>query len=141
MPDSPSPDRVTTELAAIRERQHLASDASLGFARIEERHTALIRVAYEDTPRLLAAVEAVLAPHQPGCAVILGALCPRHEAHRFFSVTADEAADVAACPDCTATVYVSCAGCAGRIPLDSCPGRRVITAELTGEDAGNGDRS
>jgi hypothetical protein len=61
MPDSPSPDRVTTELAAIRGRQHLASDASLGFARIEERHTALIRVAYEDTPRLLAAVDALLA--------------------------------------------------------------------------------
>ena len=57
MPDDPA----TRELAAIRERQHLASDASLGFARIEERHAALIRVAYEDTPRLLALAGDLLA--------------------------------------------------------------------------------
>jgi hypothetical protein len=33
---------------------------TLGFSRMEERHAALIKVAYEDTPVLLAAVEAVL---------------------------------------------------------------------------------
>jgi len=54
-------DPLAAKLAAIRERQHLASDASLGFARIEERHAALIKVAYEDTPRILAVAEDLLA--------------------------------------------------------------------------------
>jgi hypothetical protein len=58
-------DDLTATLAGIKERQSIASDASLGFARMEERHAALIKVAYEDTPRLLAAVEAVLKEHQP----------------------------------------------------------------------------
>jgi len=52
-------------LAAIRERQALASDASLGFSRMEERHAALIKVAYEDVPPLLAAVEAALKLTEP----------------------------------------------------------------------------
>jgi hypothetical protein len=54
------PDDLTSTLADIRERQALASDASLGFSRMEERHAALIKVAYEDVPLLLAAVEAAL---------------------------------------------------------------------------------
>jgi hypothetical protein len=53
-------DDLTALLEKIRGRQQLASDASLGFSRMEERHAALIKVAYEDTPLLLAAVEAVL---------------------------------------------------------------------------------
>ncbi len=53
-------DDLTAVLAGIRERQALASDAGLGFARMDERHDALIKVAYEDTPRLVRAVEAVL---------------------------------------------------------------------------------
>ena len=52
-------------LAGIKERQALASDASLGFSRMEERHAALIKVGYEDAPALLGAVEAVLALHRP----------------------------------------------------------------------------
>jgi hypothetical protein len=63
MPDPAVP--AAAILAEIRERQALASDASLGFSRMEERHDALIKVAYEDAPLLLAAVEAVLPLHQP----------------------------------------------------------------------------
>jgi hypothetical protein len=52
-------DDVAAILAGIRERQSLVSDASLGWT-MEERVNALTRIAYEDEPRLLAAVEAVL---------------------------------------------------------------------------------
>lgn len=55
-----TPDDLSAELDRMKERQRFASDASAGFSQMEERHAALIKVAYEDTPRLLAVVEAVL---------------------------------------------------------------------------------
>ena len=79
------------------------------------------------------AVEAVLAQHQPGRVVVLGALCSRHEAHRHFSITSTEAADVTACQDCAATVYVYCTGCGPSASLDSCPARTAISRELPRE--------
>src|ERR1700733_10036168 len=129
---------ATAILAGIKERQALASDANLGFSRMEERHAALIKVAYEDTPLLVAAVEAVLAQHQPGRVAIIGVVCKRHEAHRHFSIDAREAADVRACPDCAATVYASCAGCATGVSVDACPVREAITAAMTGKDGSDG---
>jgi len=60
--------------------------------------------------RLVKAIEAALKPHQPGRNRLSGALCSVHENHRFFSITQREADDVAACPDCPATVYTSCDG-------------------------------
>ena len=89
--------------------------------------------ARTDVPRLLAAVRKVLEPHQRGPVVILGALCPRHENHRYFSISAVEAADVIACPECTATVRDSCAYCGTQVPLDACPVRSAISRELLGE--------
>jgi hypothetical protein len=85
-------------------------------------------------PRLLAAVEAVLAQHQPGRVVILGALCRQHEAHRHFSITSAEAEAVTACPSCTATVHVTCTGCGAPASLDFCPARNAIARELLGEE-------
>ena len=82
---------------------------------------------------LLKAVEAVLKPHQRGPVVILGALCPRHENHRYFSITAVEAADVIACPECTATVRDSCAYCGPQVPWDACPVRTAVSRALLGE--------
>jgi hypothetical protein len=60
---SPDPPAAAL-LAQIRERQALASDAGLGFSRMNERHEAMIKVTYEDTPRLVAAVERVLKHHR-----------------------------------------------------------------------------
>jgi hypothetical protein len=91
--------------------------------------------AEQDVPRLLAAVEAVLAPHQPGRIVVFGSLCSRHEAHRYFSITAVEAASVRDCPECTATVYPSCTGCGPQVSAERCPIRHAITRALTGEEA------
>ena len=81
-------------------------------------------------PRFLAAFKKMLAQHQPGRIVILGALCPEHENHRHFSITSTEAAGITACPDCAANVYVSCAGCGPQKPLDLCQVRTAITREL-----------
>jgi hypothetical protein len=89
-------------------------------------------------PRLLAAVEAALKLHGPGCVTILGALCKRHENHRFFSITATEADDVRACRDCEATVYTSCAGCGTGASVEACPTRAAITTALAGEEADGG---
>ena len=50
----------------------------------------------------------------------------------------NSAADVTACPDCPATVYVSCAGCGPHVPLDSCPVRTAISAALLGEGETDG---
>ena len=82
-----------------------------------------------------AALEAVLAPHQPGRRVVFGSTCKRHEAHRHFSITSAEADDVRACPDCSATVYTSCTGCVTGVSVDACPVRLAITAALTGKEA------
>lgn len=99
MPDI-TPDPVAIYLAEIRE------DLRSGYS-----EKALDRIRAQHIPALLAAVEAALAQHQPGRVAVLGALCPRHKDHRYFSITSVEAAGVTACPDCTATVYDSCPGC------------------------------
>ena len=121
MADSPAPDPVAACLAQIR--QHGSSG--------KYYNPALLR--NEDVPRLLAAVEAVLELHRPGKIVIFGAVCDRHEAHRHFSITALEAADVVACPDCAASVYDSCAGCGPQVRLDQCVTRVAISAALLGK--------
>lgn len=127
---SATPDPLAAELAAIRERAAIDN----GIAWKQGRLSA------EVLPRLVAAVERLLKPHQPGRIAILGGLCKRHEAHRYFSITSTEAASVTECPDCTAAAYVSCAGCDdGRgagVALDLCPVRSAISAELLGQDAG-----
>jgi hypothetical protein len=86
-----------------------------------------------DALRMADALDAILKQHQPGRIVLFGSLCERHESHRYFSITATEAADVQACPDCSATVCNSCTGCGPSVSIDSCPARNAITSALTGE--------
>lgn len=121
MPETTTQDRVAAYLEEVRAD---ADDEAAGLT------------AERDVPRLLAALEAVLAQHQPGRIAVLGALCSRHKDHRYFSITSTEAADVTACPDCAATVYVSCEGCGLPMRLDSCPARAAISRELSGEVPG-----
>jgi hypothetical protein len=97
-----------------------------------------IAMARTDMPRLLAALDAVLKPHQPGRITLYGSLCEHHENHRYFSIDRTEADHVRACPDCSATVYISCAGCGPAVSMDQCPVRSLTTAALTGEE---GDQS
>jgi hypothetical protein len=81
--------------------------------------------------QLLKALDAVLELHQPGVFAITGSLCKYHENHRYFSITATEAADVRACPDCRATADRSCT-CGGM--AYPCANVRAISRALLGEE-------
>jgi len=125
MPES-IPDPVAAALDEIRGRGYHNGETGAMAHRLSD-------AAVIDVPRLLAALDGVLAQHQRGRIVILGALCSRHEAHRHFSITSVEAASVVACQECAATVYDSCTGCGPQVRLDSCPARTAISAALLGE--------
>ena len=129
-------DNTIPALEEIRVRQEVIFDDPAG----RERPDLLlaIKAAREDVPRLLAVVDAVLKPHQPGRIIISGALCARHENHRYFSITQREAEDVIACAACPAAVYTSCTGCSAPTPYASCPVRQAITRELTGGEKAGG---
>lgn len=126
-------DAVTTYLAEVRERSDRPLGPGVGALPISNEAVRHLMESAADVPHLLAAVEAVLKPHQRGPIVILGALCPRHENHRYFSITAVEAADVIACPECTATVRDSCAYCGPQVPREACPVRAAISRALLSE--------
>ncbi len=130
-------DPLAAELAAIREM----ADQITGDGHIEEECGGDLgrTCTGHDAERLARAVEAVLAPHQAGRFVVLGRLCKAHSSHGHFSITATEAAQIPACPDCSASVYVSCAGCGPQMALDQCPTRLAITTELL--RGNSGDRS
>ena len=87
-------------------------------------------------PRLLAAVEAAAAFHQPGPFALLGALCPEHEACRNFSITSSEADRVAACPKCSATVQRTCSH--GAHAIWPCAEYRAISGELLSKEGSDG---
>lgn len=134
MPD----DRVATSLDRIR-ADIAERDASIRAdwgnpATVADFNAAQDKLAAR-VPPLLAAIEAVLKPHQPGPVTIFGSLCKRHENHRHFSITATEAEDVQSCPECEAAVYTSCAGC-HPAPLDYCQVRSAISAALLGPQQG-----
>ena len=118
MPDG----RAASTLAGIKERQALASDASLGFSRMDERHDALIKVAYEDTPRLLAAIEA--------------ALKAAHDWERKADEADDRAEAASGRGPAGTSLMLSSRGQA----LHDCSFalREAITRELTGKEAGDG---
>jgi hypothetical protein len=121
---------MTAPLIEIREDVLLAA-AAVGNPRLAPsgRREAAAELAHW-APRLLAAVEAVLELHQPGLFVPLGGLCKDHEVYRHFSITSDEADRARACPDCTATVHLSCT--CGSDSFDRCAHRHAITSALAG---------
>jgi len=132
---SPATDPASATLAGIRQRQALASDTSLGFGRMNERHEAMIKVTYEDTPRLLAAVEAVLERHARRDKPVL----TRHicAAHGPFG---DDEGYSAACSACFITEKYVCATCRHICPDDDqwpCAEYLAITAALAGKEAGD----
>lgn len=122
------PDPLAAELAAIRERSEVSS---CHHGRLVTAHA----ISAHDVPRLLAAVGRVLALHQPGRFVVLGAVCEKHEPYASFSITSTEAQHLKDCPDCPATVSVSCT--CGYPDLDRCPHRVAITDELLSKDNGH----
>jgi hypothetical protein len=81
-----------------------------------------------DLRKALTALKAVLAFHQRSRFVLHGALCKDHAVCRDFSITSIEADHVRECPDCSATVSVSCT--CGHPDIERCPHREAIAAEL-----------
>ncbi len=107
-------------LAAIRERpQAMRSQDSW----------VQLAAAEADNARLLAAVEAVLAAHQPSRRAINGDLCDVHESTRWFSFTEEEGQRVTDCPDCKGVVVQVCR----RGELWPCPDYLAISRALTPE--------
>ena len=117
------PDALTSALDAIRERQKLAGSPD-PFDRYG-RGDAEIRLRLDDVPRLLAAVEAVLARHVPKT-VTVTRLCGAH--HRIV---------IPDCPDCVKRQVTTCAACDPVCPDDNtwpCANYQAISRALTGED-------
>jgi len=126
------PADLTSALKEIRGRIALVNSPAVEPVPVpgDDAGNARLRLWLEDAPRLLALTDAVLDLHKPGRVTIVGALCPEHENHRFFSITRTEAADVAACPDCAGAVYETCAGCGTSARLDRCPIREAVSRAL-----------
>jgi hypothetical protein len=125
MPDTTICDPAAEGLAGIRARGYHNGETGAMAHRLSD-------AAAEDVPRLLAAVEAVLALHQPGVFVLLGHLCAEHKMYRMFSITSDEADRVHACPHCSAVVVRACT--CGH-PAWPCPACQAIACALTTEEA------
>jgi hypothetical protein len=124
----PDPDPLAAELAGIRDRA----------AQITGDHDPADCIgdlggpcSGHDAERLADVAEAVLALHQRSRFVLLGALCKGHAVCRDFSITSNEADHVGDCPDCSATVSVSCT--CGYPDLERCPHRLAIARELLGK--------
>lgn len=137
-----SNDDLAAELAAIRERFDGAAwgkDLAKWAATIKDTGGGSeydwMAQSLVDVPRLLAVVETILGPHQPGPVKIWGHLCPAHEACRMFSIDRAEMASIQACSACRANVFVSCAGCGPEVSHESCRARERAVSALTGTGA------
>lgn len=113
------PDDLTAVLADMKERAGF--EAACTPAPLGSR-------SCDDAVLLLAAAERVLALHQPGVFTVAGHLCEQHAVYRHFSIDRTEAEQCRACPDCTATLCVSCT--CGLPDRDRCPTVAAITEEV-----------
>lgn len=125
-------DPVAAYLAAARQRWDTAENAV--YATLLGRAQALTSLA--DVPRLLAAVEAVLARHvrqeQPVRSYDLDLRCPAHH----WTTAAASVADIRNCPDCTYREHRVCANPDCREHGWPCPDYQAIATELLrGNDA------
>ncbi len=121
-------DQVAAELAEVRELQRQAA------AEIDPEPLApdcvedLVTVY---APRLLAALDAVLAPHQPRTVVLFGRSCITHRPLKpvpgCVLCAQDEHRQV--CPECRDEF-------GDPVPFADCRARKTALAVLTGEAAG-----
>jgi len=124
------PDDLAAWITAARDRNQLwITSMKLTEASVRDS-------PFGDLERALAAVERVLELHQPGRIIVLGAVCEKHEQYPNFSITSIEAQRVRDCPDCKATVSVSCT--CGYADVERCPHRLAITAELLSKEGSDG---
>lgn len=113
-------DQLTAALAEVRERVDQSRYASAIAPHI---------ASAADVPRLLAALDALLARHVPKT-VSVTHLCGGHR--RII---------VEGCPDCTTTVHKVCAACDPACPDDNlwpCQDVQAITRALLPEDDTSG---
>jgi hypothetical protein len=123
MPDTD----LTSALDAIRDRR--ARSTSYVSARDLPDGDNRSAASAADVPRLLAAVDAVLARHVPKT-VTVTRLCGAH--HRIV---------IPDCPDCVKRQVTTCAACDPVCPDDNtwpCADYLAISRELTGEDGTDG---
>lgn len=129
-------DKLTATLAEIRERSAQPLGPDVGALPVSNEAVRRLMASAADVPRLLAALEAVLALHKPGRFALLGSLCKVHESYRHFSITRTEADRVRDCQDCKAAVILTCT--CGNADFEHCPTREAITRELLGEETSDG---
>ena len=124
------PDSLTSALDEIRVRQEkIRAGQRLPDPDAAVTRMSLVLAARKDTPRLLAAVDAVLARHVPKT-VTVTRLCGAH--HRIV---------IPDCPDCVKRQVTTCAACDPFCPDDNtwpCADYLAISRELTGEDGTDG---
>lgn len=140
MPDTAT-DRLAAELAAIRQRSERPVP-DVGSLPISHDGVRCLMESAGDVPRLLAAVERVLARHQRNT-VTVRRVCLFHSlpgARRSDDplLVAQWRAIVDACSDCVQVQQVTCSGCDPVCPDDNtwpCPDVRDITSALLGEDS------
>jgi len=124
------PDSLTSALDEIRVRQEkIRAGQRLPDPDAAVTRMSLVLAARKDTPRLLAAVDAVLARHVPKT-VTVTRLCGAH--HRIV---------IPDCPDCVKRQVTTCAACDPVCPDDNtwpCADYLAISRALTGEDGTDG---
>jgi hypothetical protein len=123
---------LAIELRQMRERQQLAANTALGFAQMDERHEALIKVACEDVPRLLDLAEKLAALHamQDRPVICWDHICDAHRGERGMPVHPL----LRDCPDCRFHEMWVCSHC--ECPNDEweCPTVQIIIKAVIGEE-------
>jgi hypothetical protein len=122
MPDA---DNLTSALDAIRDRR--ARSTSCVSARDLPDGDNRSAASAADVPRLLAAVDAVLALHKPfGCLTVRP--CPEHAIFGTQELSPDTHRN---CADCVYEEWDQCAECGPDVRFP-CPTYLAISRELTG---------
>jgi len=139
-------DPLAAELAAI-ERRHakikqpggLRWDFDGGYAANDAEGVGRLLASTDDVPRLLAAVEAVLALHvkqeEPVRSYGPGDSCPQH---LMTALGRRNYATMHKCPDCRYTEYFVCEYCDRSNDTWPCPTYAAISSALLGEAGTDG---
>lgn len=121
-------DPLAAALAEIRDRDQRVWDGRGNVGGL-----LAVTEARDDTPRLLAAVEAVLEMHAPTAYVAYTEACSNH----LFTILPRRT-----CPDCRRVERLGCQRCRDEngnpATPEDCRERNVILTALTGKGAGSG---